>query len=57
MLYPGFDPMLYQLKPYLRCYGLCVADRGVEYRWGQTKDYYIGICCFSAKHAVLRRKE
>ena len=57
MLYPGFDPMLYQLKPYLRCYGLCVADRGVEFRWGQTKDYYIGICCFSAKHAVLRRKE
>jgi hypothetical protein len=23
---------------------------------GQTKDYNIGICCFSAKHAVLRRK-
>ena len=22
----------------------------------QTKDYNIGICCFSAKHAVLRRK-
>jgi hypothetical protein len=22
----------------------------------QTKDYKIGICCFSAKHAVLRRK-
>jgi hypothetical protein len=23
---------------------------------GQTKDYCIGICCFSAKHAALRRK-
>jgi hypothetical protein len=27
-------------------------DRGFE----QTKDYKIGICCFSAKHAALRRK-
>jgi hypothetical protein len=24
-------------------------------RSGQTKDYQIGICCFSAKHAALRR--
>ena len=23
---------------------------------GQTKDYTIGMCCFSAKHAALRRK-
>ena len=23
---------------------------------GQTKDYKIGICCFSAKHAALRSK-
>jgi hypothetical protein len=23
---------------------------------GQTKDYNIGICCFSAKHTALRRK-
>ena len=23
---------------------------------GQTKDYRIGICCFSAKHAALRSK-
>jgi hypothetical protein len=23
---------------------------------GQTKDYKIGICCFSDKHAALRRK-
>ena len=33
-----------------------VVDRGFEPRLGQTKDYQIGICCFSAKHAALRRK-
>ena len=31
-------------------------DRGFETRSGQSKDYKIGICCFSAKHAALRRK-
>jgi hypothetical protein len=31
-------------------------DRGFEPRSGQAKDYKIGICCFSAKHATLRRK-
>ena len=25
-------------------------------RSGQTKHFKIGICCFSAKHAALRRK-
>jgi len=30
--------------------------RGNETRSGQTKDYLIGICCFSAKHASLMRK-
>ena len=30
-------------------------DRGFESRSGQTKDYEIGICCFSTKHAALRR--
>jgi hypothetical protein len=33
-----------------------VVDRGFEPRSGQTKDYKIGICCFSAKHAALMRK-
>ena len=33
-----------------------VVDRGLELRSGQTKDYKIGICCFSTKHAALRRK-
>jgi hypothetical protein len=31
-------------------------DRGFEPRLGQSKDYKIGICCFSTKHAALRRK-
>ena len=31
-------------------------DRRFEHRSGQTKDYKIGICCFFAKHAALRRK-
>ena len=33
-----------------------VVDRGFEPRSGQTKDYEIGICYFSTKHATLRRK-
>jgi hypothetical protein len=31
-------------------------DRGFTLRSDQTKDYEIGICCFSAKHTALRRK-
>jgi hypothetical protein len=31
-------------------------DNGFESRSGQTKDYHIGICCFSVKHEALRRK-
>ena len=31
-------------------------DRGFESRSSQTKDYNIGMCCFFAKHAALRRK-
>jgi hypothetical protein len=31
-------------------------DDGFDPRSGQTKDYKIGMCCFSAKHAALRRK-
>jgi len=30
-------------------------DRGFEAWSGQTKDYKIGMCCFSAKHAALSR--
>ena len=31
-------------------------DLGFEPWSGQTKDYKIGICCFSTKHTALRRK-
>ena len=31
-------------------------DRGFESRADQTKDYEIGICCFSAKHSALGEK-
>ena len=33
-----------------------VVDCGFEPWSGQTKEYKIGICCFSAKHAAFRRK-
>ena len=33
-----------------------VVDRGFQPRSGQTKDYEIGVCCFSDKQAALRRK-
>jgi hypothetical protein len=35
---------------------LSAIDCGYEPRSGQTKEYKIGICCFSAKNAALRRK-
>ena len=31
-------------------------ERGFDPRPGQTKDFKISICCFSAKHAALRSK-
>jgi hypothetical protein len=31
-------------------------SHGFESWSGQPKDYKIGICCFSAKHTALRRK-
>jgi hypothetical protein len=33
-----------------------MVDCGFEPRSGQSKDYKISICCFSAKHVALRRK-
>jgi hypothetical protein len=33
-----------------------MVDRGFEPRKGKTKEYAIGIVCFSARHAALRRK-
>jgi hypothetical protein len=34
----------------------CAVDHGFKPRLGQTDDYKIGICCFSAKRASFRRK-
>ena len=31
-------------------------DFGFEPQSDQTKDYNIGICCFSSKHTALRKK-
>jgi hypothetical protein len=31
-------------------------DRGLEHKLGQTKNYKIATCCFSARHAVLMRR-
>jgi hypothetical protein len=49
--------------PYNRFGGVMVTvlawsavDRGCESQSGQIKDYKIGICCFSTKHALLRSK-
>jgi hypothetical protein len=30
-----------------------VVNGGFEFRSGKTKDYKIGMCCFSANHAAL----
>ena len=35
---------------------ICAVDRGFELHSSQTKDYAIGICCFSAEYAALRDK-
>ena len=40
---------------WLACSSRVFVDRVFESRSGQTKDYKIGICCFSAMHTVLRR--
>jgi hypothetical protein len=33
-----------------------VVDRGFESRSVQTKNYKIGICCFSARDVALKKK-
>ena len=37
-------------------FALSVVYCGFEPRSGKTKDYKIGICCFSTKNAEFRRK-
>jgi hypothetical protein len=34
-----------------------VVDSGLEPRSGQTKDFKIGICRFSAKHASIKKEK
>ena len=36
---------------------LSVVDRWFEPRSGKPRDYVIGMCWFSAKHATLKEKE
>ena len=36
---------------------LSVADRWFEPRSGKPRDYVIGMCWFSAKHAALKERE
>ena len=33
---------------------LSLVDSGYESRYGQTTDFKMGICCFSANHAPFR---
>ena len=40
----------------VRLLALSAVDCVFKPRPRQTKDYKIGICCFSAKHAALRRE-
>jgi hypothetical protein len=40
----------------VRVLALSAVNRGFELWSDQTKNYKIGICCFSARHIVLRRK-
>jgi hypothetical protein len=39
---------------WLSVFGSSAVYRGFEPRSGQIKDYEIGICCFSFRHAALR---
>ena len=47
---------LFRSQRHRWCNGQRAVNHGFEHRSGQTKDYKIGNCCFSAKHAALRRK-
>ena len=35
---------------------LSAVECGFEHRSGQTNDYKIGMCCFSAKHVTIKGK-
>jgi hypothetical protein len=57
-LYPVVNCIVfyYSLDVKVSVLASSAVDRGIEPLVGQTKDYKIGICCFSAKRAALRRK-
>jgi len=40
----------------VRVFTSSVINRELKSRSGQTMDYNIGVCCFSANHAALRSK-
>ena len=52
MIFTGFDEYTV-LNDHQACLQ-CGRSFFFKPRSGQTKDYAIGICCFSAKHAALR---
>jgi hypothetical protein len=54
-LYHGENKLIFN-EMMMRSAFSSAVDRGFEPLSGQTKDYKIGICCFSFKQAALRRK-
>ena len=46
--------ILFSTEQLWRCNGKRAVDHEFELRSGYTKDYTIGISCFSAKHTTLR---
>jgi hypothetical protein len=50
-----FPHTIIQIFIYSQCSS--AIDCGFESRSGQTKDYEIGMCCFSAKHALRRKSK
>ena len=56
--------MLYFVSKAINCIGgvmvsmlvSSAVDCGFEFQSGQTKNYKIGICCFSTKHVALTNK-
>ena len=54
IIFPLIIELLYiRMKPHRWCNSGVLASSVVD---RQTKDYTIGMCCFSAKHETLRRK-
>ena len=41
----------------IRVFASSAVDRGFEPRSGQTRDYTIDLCCFSAKHSIKEKEQ